>query len=392
MANYELIERTLSEGKQLLEQLKTSVRIRGQELSLYNAGLKEGEKRFGLFTRDLLLSAFILGDDKLLRETVKFACLTQGKEKDARTGEEPGKVIHEYEHVKLRGRETRFNACDTTPLALLAFGELFDRGFSDFVIKRKNHVNGALNYLFKHIKDGIFWEDPALCGADRFALRSTYWKDDRLPGREHPDYPVAYSLVQAQTVAGLRAAERLASQMDLNYDQSELRETADAILFSLLTNLWDEERGFPAIAKDERGLITGISSDGLHTLFYLEPGDLPTGKLESIASTAELLNTPYGYRTYAQDQTDYADDSYHLGSLWPFEQFFIARGAKQFGYPLLAEKASRALVALDKFGFYELFGWNGRELRPLGCDRQLWSACLPVGIKRIFAVDRENTD
>jgi len=70
---------------------------------------------------------------------------------------------------------------------------------------------------------------------------------------------------------------------------------------------------------------------------------------------------------------------------------FIARGANKFGYPSPAKRASKALKALDKFGFYELFGWNKRELKPLGCDRQLWSACLPAGIKRIFEVGGEKT-
>jgi len=380
----ELLRRTAEAGREVIEQLRMDVEINGKLLHLYNAGFKEGEKRFGLFARDLFLSGFIMDDPDFLRRVVEFACLTQGREEDPRTGEEPGKVIHEYEHVELRGRETRYNASDTTQLALVALGRLLEEGHEDFVSSKVPCIRRGLDYLYEHIENDIFWEDPTYCGADRFALRSTYWKDDRLPNRDHPDYPVAYSLVQALTVAAFRAAADMANSLDFDPSGSELTETADRLVEALFTVLWDEETRSPAIARDERGPITGVSSDALHLLAYLEPEDVPREKLDRIVAAAELLETPYGFRTYAPEQTDYSPDSYHLGSVWPFEQYFIARAGRKFGRDSLIKEAGKALRALDEHGFYELFGWDGEEIEPLGCDRQLWSACLPIGLQRLI--------
>jgi len=57
----------------------------------------------------------------------------------------------------------------------------------------------TVDYLCAHLRDGVFFEDPTRCGAERYALPATYWKDGGLPGRNDPDYPVVYALVQAQT-------------------------------------------------------------------------------------------------------------------------------------------------------------------------------------------------
>lgn len=383
MINSRLLQKTLEAGSEVIEELREKHRIDGQDLTLYNAGLQDGETRFGLFARDLFLSAFMLGDSGFLSDVVKFACLTQGEKRDPRTGEELGKVIHEYEHVTLRGRETRYNASDTTQFTLIGLAKLLDNGNRWFVTECSDSIRGALSYLFNHIEEGIFWEDPSHCGAERYALRSTYWKDDRLPGREHPHYPVAYSLVQAQTVAALREGAKLAGVIKCGYSQDQLLDMADKLVVSFLSTLWTKENDFPAIAKDDQGLIPGISSDGIHALAYLEPEDLPKRKLESIMENAESLLTPYGFRTYGPNQPDYSPHSYHLGSVWPFEQYFIARAGRKFDRNWLIDIAGKSLEALDGYGFYELFGWEEGKLRPLGCDRQLWSACLPAGLNRI---------
>lgn len=383
MIDSQILQKTLEAGSEVIEELREKHRIDGQDLTLYNAGLQDGETRFGLFARDLFLSAFMLDDSGFLRDVVKFACLTQGEKRDPQTGEEPGKVIHEFEHVTLRGRKTRYNASDTTQFTLIGLGKLLDNGNRQFVTECAGSIRGALTYLFNHIEEGIFWEDPSFCGADRYALRSTYWKDDRLPGREHPHYPVAYSLVQAQTVAALREGAKLAGVIDCGCGRNKMLDAADKIVNSFLSTLWSKENDFPAIAKDDQGLISGISSDGIHALAYLEPKDLPNGKLESIMENAESLLTPYGFRTYGANQPDYSPNSYHLGSVWPFEQYFIARAGSKFNRSWLINAAGKNLEALDEYGFYELFGWEEGELRPLGCDLQLWSACLPAGLKRI---------
>lgn len=379
------------EAKDALARLRVWVTLEGENLKLYNAGLQGDKVRFGLFGRDLLLTALMLREPSLLKDALIFVCKTLGKRYDPRTGEEPGRGLHEYNAVKIRGLLTHYNACDVSPLLLIAAGEYHSlTGDRDLLSAHKDELAAALGYVLRHIRDGLYWEDPARCGAERYALRATYWKDSHLPGREDPHYPVAYTLVQAQTVAALRSAASLAAQgFSLEESPEKLQAQAQELVEALLTKLWDEERDFPAIALDARGLIGGIASDSLHVLAYLEPEDVPSDKLEAIEEGSRALETPYGYRTYAPGEPQYDPSSYHWGSIWPFEQYFIARGALLHKRERPFVVALRVLPALKALGFVEAFAWDGeegqgQELRALGCDLQLWTAAVPEALARLL--------
>ncbi len=388
---WEIVRELRDPSRKARERLQTSVALEGETLRLYHAGLQGDRVRFGLFGRDLLLTALMLRDASFLRDALVFVCKTLGKRPDPRTGEEPGRGLHEYTPVEIRGRLTRYNACDVSPLLLVAAGEYPDlAGDRDLLHAHADELAAALRYVLAHVEDGLYREDPARCGAERYALRATYWKDSHLPGREDPHYPVAYALVQAQTVAALRAAAALVSQgVSLGESAESLRARAHEGVEALWAELWDDGRNFPAIALDARGTIGGIASDGLHLLAYLAPGDVPPERLRAIEEGARALETPYGYRTYAPGQPGYDPRSYHWGSIWPFEQFFIARGALRHKRERLMEVALRVLPVLRRLGFVEAFAWEEGEgqderLRALGCDLQLWTAALPEAFARLL--------
>lgn len=389
IGRYDQLEKKLSPvcelAKKSLSQLGIDFQLNNTDLRLYNAGLKSGTKRFGLFARDLFISSFMLDDLNLLKDTLKFALLTQGQKQDPITGEEPGRVIHEHDEVKLRGLKTQYNAADTTQLMLIGLGKYYrDTEDCEFIKKWKKSIESAINYMLSHLEEDLFWEDPHFCGSQRYALRSTYWKDDKLPERENPEYPVAYTLVQVLTVAALREAAKLSKAQILRTDYTKLEEAADGICNSIFTKLWDDSLNFPLIAKDKKGGISGISSDALHMLAYLKPDDLPEEKLEAILERSTSLETPYGYRTYAPDQLDYSPHAYHLGSIWPYEQYFIGQSGLIHGSKDVFEKSVQIIEALDRYGFWELFGWDGEKLQALGCDLQLWTICYPLSVHKLL--------
>lgn len=376
-------------AKSALERLRTSVALNGDTLRLYNAGLQGDSVRFGLFGRDLLLTALMLREPSLLRDALIFVFKTLGKRYDPCTGEEPGRGLHEYARVEIRGLLTHYDACDVSPLLWIAADAYHSlTGDRDLLSAHERGLAAALRYVLSRIRDGLYEEDPSRCGAERYALRATYWKDSRLPGREDPQYPVTYTLVQAQTIAALRSAASLAAQgFSLGESVERLRAHAQEMVEALWTKLWDDGRSFPAIALDGHGKVRGIASDGLHLLAYLQPEDVPPGKLGAIEAGARALETPYGYRTYAPGEPHYDPRSYHWGSIWPFEQYFIARGALLHEREGILEVALRVLPALRRLGFVEAFAWEegqGGELHPIGCDLQLWTAALPQAFARLL--------
>jgi glycogen debranching enzyme len=321
---------------------------------------------------------------------IRFSCATIGQAYDPKTGEEPGRGIHEFDDVEQRGLSTRYNATEVSLLLLITAAVYWQKTQDATIIKAERRaLTAAVYYLLAHLQEGLFFEDPGRCGATHYALRATYWKDAGLPGRMDPDYPVVYTLVQAQAVAALRAAALLREPLGIQEDVEKIAEKA---IDRLVTDLWDEATNYPLIGMDQTGKISGISSDGLHMLAYLREGDILKERLAGITAGASRLITPYGYRTYAPEQPEYSPSNYHLGSIWPYEQFFITKGALINHQPGILEGSLRIVRALEKLGFPELVCWDGEKLTGGGCDLQLWSAAYPLGIYALLLKPEEGAN
>jgi glycogen debranching enzyme len=336
-----------------------------RSFSLRKAGIPGYERSF---VRDTVVTALLAHDSEMLRTMLDFAAYLQGTKANATTGEEPGKIFHEYPGVDLNGKNTQYAACDTTALFLIGCLKLEQWGEDSlFATGLRVHIEQAAEYIVAHLKNGLFWEDPALCGSDSFALKVTYWKDsslhDRLSGV--PQYPVVYTLAHAQNLAGLRAAKLLLGTDHYNKHISDMQAG--------LHSLFNGEAGQFVIARDSLGDVLGVTSDCLHALYYLQPGDLNEVEIKSLGAAAAVLGTSFGYRTNSPDQCD-AINKYHGCSLWPFEQAIIHEGATRFGLTQLAQK-TYGVVALcgDKYPELCYLDQSGEQAELAGNDPQLWT-------------------
>lgn len=376
-------------AKTAIQQLETDYAYHDDVLHLYHAGLRRDHVRFGLFGRDLLITARLLEEPNLTRDVLRFVAGTLGVKQDPNTGEEPGRGLHEFERVEMRSRGTRYDAIDVTPLFLVVAHEHYVATHDTLLVNElAASLASGIRFMEAHLVDGMFVEDPSYAGASGYALRATYWKDSQLPGRVDPAYPVTYTLVQAQAVAAFRAAAALAqTNQNIHASPEELAALAVRARDVLFQRLWDSALDVPFIAQDQQGPISGISSDMLHMLAFLEPGDLSERHRNAIDMAAQQLATPYGYRTLAPGHRDYDPHAYHLGAIWPFEQAIIARGAEDHGLPRVREVANRVIEALETEGFPELVYWsegspieNALAVPGQGCDLQLWTLAVPSAL------------
>lgn len=340
-------------------------------LVLYNAGLPRFRSNFA---RDGILSAILLEDPKVLEAQLRFCALQQGKKSDPYTGEEPGKIFHEIPEAVIEGLSTKFNACDTTGLYLLGHA-LYTKisGDRSLLEDLRNSIEDAITYVKSHIKEGFFIESPSFSGAERFALRVTYWKDSIVIGRKggEPNYPVVYPLAHLQNLAGIRSIAEV-------LDREDLRSLAHEMI-KVIPSLLGPTTGAFAIARDQEGVVEAISSDCLHALFYLEKGDLSEEQIAAQEQASGVLETKAGYRTMEPASAIFAFDSYHASTVWPFEQAFIHAGAKKFGLDRVAEIATRVIPYLDTDA--EILEIEGDEMKKGGCDPQLWT----IAAKRYFS-------
>lgn len=325
------------------------------------------------FSRDSFTYGLLADDLEALRAQAAFAARHQGRRANPETGEEPGKIHHEWPGARMRGGFTTYNASDTTALFLLALDHLARRGERDFARRHRPHVDRALDYVFAHLYDDVFHEDTRQSGAQRFALKVTYWKDSELNvdevGRE-PWYPVAYALVHFQYKAALQAAARLTGS-------AELRERAAAMT----------DRGFEtfrlgghfAVAVEADGTVVDTpSSDSLHALLYLERGEIAPRDAERIVAYSEQLATRVGYLPAIAQTHDV--DAYHTSYVWVHEQALLHAAARRHGLVRAEEVASRIIPTLDR-GFPELV--EPATSMPAGNRTQLWSIGAHLYFQRV---------
>ncbi len=339
-------------------------------LSVHYAGLPHFPRNF---TRDSIVSALICGDPDLLGEQLGFCAGRQGCAADPRTGEEPGKIFHEWPGYPLRGLSTAYNACDTTALFLIGHAAYRRMGGDPALAETQAPaLRKAVGYILAHLKDGLFLEDPGACGASRFALKVTYWKDSVVWARPdgEPDWPAAFTLAQAQNLCALRAARGLLGTREL--------DTPAQGMLAAMQELWDPSSGTLLMALDRKGPIRGVSSDALHALYYLEPGDLSSEQAGQIARSSEVLETPAGYRTLDPALAAHLKSGYHARTVWPFEQALLHAAALRFDLPHVAEVAGRVMPFLDTDP--EILTLEDGEIRKGGCDPQLWT----LAAKRYF--------
>ena len=356
---------------------------------VFNAGIPYYPRNF---SRDSIIAGILSGDGDTLKNQLSFSAFLQGKAKDPKTGEEPGKIFHEYPPVNLGTDSlvTKFNACDTTALFLIGHS-VYRRltGDAGLATEQRANIEAAAKYIVSHIKDDLFAEDPRLSGADRFALNVTYWKDSVAPERQRGQvaYPAVFTLAHVQNTAGLRAAASLLGDEHLS-EQAERMKEATA------NKLYDAESGSMLIAKDKIGPIKGITSDQLHMLFYMREGDMAGDRMDSILQSSAELKTPIGYRTMAQGLSKSVSDPYHATTVWPFEQAIINAGAAKHrrwaesqGLELLArrlaeaEEVSGRIVKGIDGGSPEYLKYESGRYVAAGCDPTLWS----IAAKKYFA-------
>ena len=340
------------------------LKIQESGYTVYQAGLPGFPRNF---TRDGIISAILAGNAEMLEGQIAFSSIHQGIKKDSITGEEPGKIFHEYPGVTIRELSTEYNACDTTALYLIGHRVYQKLTGDDTLLNRyRNNIARAVNYIIKHLDNrDLFIEDPLFCNADKFSLKVTYWKDSSIIGRSEgePCYPVVYPLAHIQNMNALKSA---AGMLELG----KLAAIADRMR-GALDYLYDESSGTFYLALDKEGPICGISSDALHALFYLETDDLPANKIKEIVESSKILETPIGYRTLSPESAGELKSSYHTRTVWPFEQAIIHAGAKKFALKHVMEVSSRIMPVLDTDP--EIFVLEGGQYKKGGCDPQLWT-------------------
>jgi glycogen debranching enzyme len=349
-----------------------------------------------LFGRDSIWAARMLlplGTD-LAAGTLRVLARRQGTRDDDRSGEAPGKIMHELRRGDTRHRAGRielpaayYGTVDATPLWVTLLHDAWRWGMPpDEVAALLPHVEAALSWLGTNT-DFVRYVDKSGRG-----LANQGWKDSgdavRFRDGRQAEPPIALAEVQGYAY---QAALHGAALLDA-FDRpggDRWRDYAGALAERFRARYWvDGPQGtYPALALDRDGRpVDALTSNIGHLLGtgLLTPKE-STAVAEALASST--LAGGYGLRTMSTQDAGFSPLSYHCGSIWAHDTAIVVAGLAREGFgPAAARLADGLLTAGEAFDYRlpELYGGDDRAdfARPMpypaACRPQAWSAAAAV--------------
>jgi glycogen debranching enzyme len=327
----------------------------------------------------------------------------QGVGLDDFRDEDPGRILHEMRYGEMTAFEERphspyYGTADATPLYVVLLDE-YERWTGDRALVRELELEarGALDWIDKYADipggTGYVWYQRR---NEKTGLENQCWKDswDSISYRDGriPGFPRATCELQGYAYdAKLRGARlaRLVWKDPAFADRLE-KEAAD-LKRRFNRDYWVEDGKYFALALDPDGKqVDALSSNNGHLLWS---GIVDKSKAKAVAGhlLGPRLFSGWGVRTLAEGEGRYNPIGYHVGTVWPFDNSFIAWGLRRYGFK--KEAAVVAAGILDAAEFFdgrlpEAFGGYERSQTmypvqyPTACSPQAWSTGTPLLLLR----------
>lgn len=356
-----------------------------------------------VFGRDSLLTSFqaLPFAPELAATTLNSLSLLQARRDDAFRDAEPGKIPHELRFGEMTAFEETphspyYGTADATPLFLILLEEYErwtgdrklvrhleraaraavgwidqygDRDGDGYIEYQTRSPGGLGNQCWKDSGDSIAYADGRLASLPRATCElQGYAYDAKLRtarlAREVWNDP-----------AWAEALERQAAQLKRQFNQ----------------DFWMPERQAFALALDgEKRQVDSLTSNIGHLLWS---GIADKDKAEHCARRlmGEALFSGWGVRTMAEGEGSYNPIGYHVGTVWPHDNSFIAWGLRRYGFREEAARLSFAMLeAAELFHnrLPEAFAGYPRATTkypveyPTACSPQAWATGAPLLLLR----------
>jgi len=398
--DWDSLRRTYMRSLVDLAALRFSPALAGYR-SLPAAGLPWFMTMFG---RDSILTSLqaLPYTSELAATTLQALGDWQGTRVDDFRDEDPGRILHEMRYGELPAFEERphspyYGSADATPLYIVLLDE-YERWTGD---RRLVHDleyearaalnwideyadlmgNGYISYQRRNEKTGLenqCWKD---------SWDSISYRDGRLAG-----FPRATCELQGYAYDAKIRAARLAREVWKDPEfASELEKQAADLKRRFNRDFWIADREYFALALDSDGEQVDVLSSNIGHLLW--SGIVEKSKAKAVARhlLGPRLFSGWGVRTLAEGEGRYNPIGYHVGTVWPFDNSFIAWGLRRYGFKEEAARiAAGILAAADYFDgrLPEAFGGYERSLTrypvqyPTACSPQAWSTGAPLLLLR----------
>jgi glycogen debranching enzyme len=353
-----------------------------------------------IFGRDSILTSLqaLPFSPELSAKTLRMLALFRGRVDDAFRDEEPGKILHELRLGELTAFEERphspyFGASDSTPLYLVLLDE-YERWTGDRELARSlEHVaREAIEWMDRYgDRDGDGYIEYERRNT-KTGLENQCWKDswDAIVFADGTLAPTPLATCEIQGYA-YDARVRLARLAREVYGDpawaDQLERSAAELKRRFNADFWIPEREFFALALDaQKRRVDSLTSNIGHLLWS---GIVDTDKAAACARhlMSDALFSGWGVRTMATTERAYNPLGYHVGTVWPHDNSFIAWGLRRYGFRDEAARIAFAMLeAAERFHHRlpEVFAGYPRETTdypvefPTACSPQAWAAGAPL--------------
>ncbi|WP_019901040.1 glycogen debranching N-terminal domain-containing protein [Salinispora arenicola] len=357
-----------------------------------------------MFGRDSILTCLqvLPFAPEMSRTTLQILATLQGTRFDDFREEDPGRILHEMRYGETAAFEEQphspyYGSVDATPLFIVLLDE-YERWSGDGALAKALQVEcrAALKWIDHYaelVGNGYIWYERRNTDT---GLENQCWKDswDSISYRDGtlPPFPRATCEVQGYAYDAKVRAARLAREFwdDPAFATQLEREAAD-LKERFNREWWVEDGGYYALALDPDGRQCDVLSSNIGHLLW--SGIVDDDRAPKLAEhlVGPRLFSGWGVRTLAEGEARYNPIGYHNGTIWPFDNSFVAWGLRNYGFA--EEAATIANGILDAARYFsgrlpEAFGGYPRELTkfpveyPTACSPQAWSTGAPLLLLR----------
>jgi glycogen debranching enzyme len=357
-----------------------------------------------MFGRDSILTSLqaLPFEPELAATTLRALGDWQGIGFDDFRDEDPGRILHEMRYGELTAFEERphspyYGSADATPLYVVLLDE-YERWTGDRALVRELEVearaaldwidryadlqgNGYVSYKRRNEETGLenqCWKD---------SWDSISFSDGRLPG-----FPRATCELQGYAYDAKVRGARLARLFwkDAAFAERLEREAAD-LKRRFNRDFWVPDGDYFALALDQDGnQVDALTSNNGHLLWS---GIVDKSKAKAVAKhlLGPRLFSGWGVRTLADGEGRYNPIGYHVGTVWPFDNSFIAWGLRRYGFKQAAATIAAGILEAaeffegrlpEAFGGYERDETSFPVQYPTACSPQAWSTGTPLLLLR----------
>ena len=357
-----------------------------------------------MFGRDSILTSLqaLPFTPELAATTLHALGLWQGSRVDDFRDEDPGRILHEMRYGEMTAFEERphspyYGAADATPLYVVLLDE-YERWTGDrrLVRELEREARAALAWIDDYadlMGNGYLWYQRR---NEKTGLENQCWKDswDSISYRDGriPGFPRATCELQGYAYDAKMRGARLARDVwkDPAFADELERQAAD-LKRRFNRDFWVKDGEYFALALDAEGKqVDSLTSNNGHLLWS---GIVDKSKAKAVVRQlmGPRLFSGWGVRTLGEGEGRYNPIGYHVGTVWPFDNSFIAWGLRRYGFK--EEAAQIAAGILDAAEFFdgrlpEAFGGYERGVTkypvqyPTACSPQAWSTGTPLLLLR----------